>query len=110
VISSGWFLKALGQRTTDPSAAGGGMAILSEVSYLLGMKGITVKIPEATLRRLKEEARATGRSVASLVRERVETPGAALQGSVYAKTPDLAGSVAGSRRSATNDRHRFRRR
>ena len=86
------------------------MAILSELSYLSRMKGITVKLPEATLRRLKEEARATGRSVASLVRERVETPVTAIQGTVYAKTYDLAGSVAGSRRSATNDRRRFRRR
>jgi hypothetical protein len=73
------------------------------------MKGITLKLPEATLRRLKEEARASGRSVASLVRERVEAPAAAA-GSVYAMTSDLAGCVVGSRRSATNDRPRFRRR
>ncbi|HEY8206867.1 MAG TPA: ribbon-helix-helix protein, CopG family [Myxococcaceae bacterium] len=74
------------------------------------MKSITVKLREATLRRLQEEARAAGRPVASLIRERVETPVAAFQGSVYAKTSNLAGSVAGSRRSATNDRRRFRRR
>lgn len=86
------------------------MPILSEVSYLPGMKGITVKLPEATLRRLKEEARVTGRSVASLVRERVEAPAASTPGTVYAKTSDLAGSLVGSRRSATNDRPRFRRR
>jgi hypothetical protein len=84
--------------------------ILSEMSYLPGMKGITVKLPEATLRRLKAEARATGRSVAALVRERVETPASEVLGSVWEKTSDLAGSVEGSRRPATNDRRRFRRR
>jgi ribbon-helix-helix CopG family protein len=73
------------------------------------MKGITIKLPEATLRRLKAEARATGRTVASLVRERVETPVAEAPGSVWARSSDLAGSVAGSRRPATNDRRRFRR-
>ena len=36
------------------------------------MKGITVKLPETTLRRLRQEARATGCSVAALIRERLE--------------------------------------
>jgi predicted DNA-binding protein len=71
------------------------------------MKGITVKLPEATLGRLKREARASGRSVAALVRERVETPVDGDTKSVYAVTADLAGSVAGSRRPASNDRRRF---
>jgi len=73
------------------------------------MKGITVKLSPTTLRRLREEAATTGRSVASLVRDRVEghhdTSGAA---SVYALTADLAGIVDGPRRSATNSRRRFR--
>ena len=73
------------------------------------MKGITIKLPEATLRRLKQEARATGRSVAALVRERVETPPDRDGGSVYALSSDLAGSLAGSRRAATNERRKFRR-
>lgn len=73
------------------------------------MKGVTIKLPEATLRRLKQEARATGRSVAALVRERVEPPADRDARSVYAVTSDLAGSVAGSRRPASNDRRRFRR-
>jgi hypothetical protein len=38
------------------------------------MKGITIKLPEATLRQLRRQARETGRSVAALVRERVEAP------------------------------------
>ena len=38
------------------------------------MKGITIKLPDPTLRQLKQEARATGRSVEALVRERVEAP------------------------------------
>ena len=34
------------------------------------MKGITVKLPDTTLRRLRQEARTTGRSVGALIRER----------------------------------------
>jgi predicted DNA-binding protein len=70
------------------------------------MKGITVKLPEATLRRLKQEARMTGRPVAQLVRERVEAEGDG--GSVFAVTSDLAGSLAGGRKAATNGRPKFR--
>jgi predicted DNA-binding protein len=73
------------------------------------MKGITVKLPEATLRRLKREARVTGRSVAALVRERLEVPAEAEPPSVYSLTSDLSGSLGGSRRAATNDRRKFRR-
>lgn len=73
------------------------------------MKGITIKLPDATLRRLKEEARATGRSVAALIRERIEAPADREGQSVYAVTSDLAGCLAGSRRSATNEQRRFRR-
>jgi Ribbon-helix-helix protein, copG family len=73
------------------------------------MKGITVKLPDTTLRRLKQEARATGLSVAAVIREKLE--GAPLQGSqsVYEITSDLAGSVAGGRKPATNKRDRFAR-
>jgi predicted DNA-binding protein len=74
------------------------------------MKGITIKLPEATLRRLREEASASGRSVASLVRERVEAPYGEPAGSVHDLAADLAGSLAGARRAATNDRRRFGRR
>ena len=73
------------------------------------MKGITIKLTEATLRRLKQQARQTGRSVAALVRERVEAPLEARGESVYAISSDLAGSLAGGRRPATNARRRFRR-
>jgi len=73
------------------------------------MKGITIKLPESTLRRLKEEARETGRSVAALVRERVEAVPGPDDRSVFALASDLAGSVAGSRTAATNGRRRFRR-
>jgi len=74
------------------------------------MKGITIKLPDATLRRLRQEARDAGRSVAALVRERVEVPANRRAGSVYALTADLAGSLAGRRKPATNQRRRFRRR
>lgn len=73
------------------------------------MKGITIKLPEATLRRLQAQARETGRSVAALVRERIEDPPNRDVPSVYALSADLAGSVAGRRRAATNQRRRFRR-
>jgi predicted nucleic acid-binding protein len=36
------------------------------------MRGITIKLPEETLRRLQQEARKAGRTVAALVRERVD--------------------------------------
>lgn len=73
------------------------------------MKGITIKLPESTLRRLQQEARETGRSVAALVRERVEGAPDRNGASVYAVTADLAGSLAGRRRAASNERRRFRR-
>lgn len=73
-----------------------------------GMKGITIKLPEAVARRLREQARQSGRSVAALIRERIEA--SRDDGSVYAISADLAGSLAGSRLPATNARSRFRRR
>ena len=73
------------------------------------MKGITIKLPATTLRRLQQEARATGRSVAALVRERVEAAPDRGGQSVFAATHDLAGSLAGGRRAATNERRKFRR-
>jgi hypothetical protein len=76
---------------------------------MMGMKGITIKLPETTLRQLRQQARQSGRSVAALVRERVEAlPGQGVE-SVYALTSDLAGTLAGSRRPASNTRRRFRR-
>ena len=73
------------------------------------MKGITIKLPEETLNRLKREARASGRSVAALIRDRLEASTDEAAQSVYALTADLAGSVSGSRKSATNARLKFRR-
>jgi len=71
------------------------------------MKGISIKLPEATLERLRREANATGRSVADLVRERLDAAAPPSSDSVYALTSDLAGSLAGSRKAATNERRRF---
>ena len=73
-----------------------------------GMKGITIKLPEAVARQLREQARQSGRSIAAVIRERIEAPPGNL-GSVYAVTSDLAGSLAGRRLPATNARARFRR-
>ena len=91
--------------------AAGGVAYLSETSYpgFMGMKGITIKLPDTTLRQLRHQARETGRSVAALVRERVETEPDQASESVFALTSDLAGSLAGGRRPAANTRRRFRR-
>jgi len=74
----------------------------------MAMKGITIKLSEATLRRLEQEARETGRSVAAIIRERVEAPSEP-QDSVYALTHDLAGSLSGGARAATNARRKFKR-
>ena len=71
------------------------------------MKGITVKLPDTMLRRLRQEARAAGRSVAALIRQRLEVMPRRGNRSVYEITTDLAGSVAGARKPATNDRRRF---
>jgi len=93
-------------------AVGCGIAILSQRSYppaMSDMKGITIKLPEATLRRLRQEARDTGRSVAALIRECIEGPLASRTDSVYSLTSDLAGTLAGGRRAASNERRRFRR-
>jgi predicted DNA-binding protein len=73
------------------------------------VKGISIKLPESTLRRLQEEAKATGRSVAALVRERVEAPSDSGDHSVFALTSDLAGSLKGAVRAATNERRKFKR-
>jgi hypothetical protein len=73
------------------------------------MKGITIKLPDTTLRHLRQEARTTGRSVAALIRERLEAAPRRGSPSVYEITSDLASSVAGSRKPATNERRRFAR-
>ena len=72
------------------------------------MRGITIKLSDATLLQLEREARATGRSVAALVRDRVDAPRDVGASSVHNLTADLAGSVSGRRESATNRRRRFR--
>jgi hypothetical protein len=72
------------------------------------MKGLSIKLPEAVARQLREQARQSGRSVAALVRERIEAPPPGAN-SVYAITTDLAGSLAGHGMPATNARRKFRR-
>jgi hypothetical protein len=70
------------------------------------MKGITIKLPEAVARQLREQADQSGRSVAALVRDRIEARPPEV-GTVYAMSNDLAGSLAGSRAPATNARRKF---
>ena len=67
------------------------------------MKGITVKLPDTMLRRLRQEARATGRSVAALIRERLVAAAPRGSRSVHEITADLAGSD-GRRSKACNQR------
>jgi predicted DNA-binding protein len=83
---------------------------LSDLCYPvgMGMKGITVKLPEAVAQQLRDQARQSGRSFAALIRERIEAPHRDSE-SVYAVSADLAGSVSGRRLPATNARARFRR-
>lgn len=88
------------------------IAILSQLRYpvISVMKGVTIKLPEATLQRLKLQARQAGRSVSALVRERLEAPLDESDRSLYDLTSDLTGSLAGPRRAATNTRRKFGRR
>lgn len=89
-----------------------GIAVLSDMDYYISMstmQAVTIKLPKETLRRLRREARETGRTVAALVRERVEPASVESSRSVFAATSDLAGSLTGGRSSATNARRRFRR-
>ncbi len=72
-----------------------GIALVSEMSYPVFMKGITIKLPEMTLQQLRQEARATGRSVAEIVRDCLENRSDHGARSVYALSSDLAGSVSG---------------
>src|SRR5579872_4589619 len=86
------------------------IAALSDLSYpsiMSGMKGITIKLPEAVAQRLREQARQSGRSIAALIRERIEMPPRAGE-SIYSVSADLAGSLDGRRVSATNARKRFK--
>lgn len=89
----------------------GSVAALSDVSYPFAvgrMKGITIKLPEAVARQLKGQARQSGRSVAALIRERLE--GSRPDGSVHGISSDLAGCLDGAELPAANNRRRFRRR
>lgn len=97
---------SLQSRRTDLHRAG--IAILSDLEYDSDVKGVTIKLSEITLQRLRQEAQTAGRTVAALVRDRVEGIHRDGVDSVYSLTSDLAGSVAGPRRSATNERRRFR--
>jgi plasmid stability protein len=73
------------------------------------MRGITIKLPEATLRRLDVEAKATGRSIAAVVRERLDADVRPVSGTLHDLAGDLAGALTGSRLAATNERRKFRR-
>jgi hypothetical protein len=76
------------------------------------MRSITVRLLEAMHRALAAEAQASGRSIAAVVRSRLEASAARSSQSdpsVYARARDLAGVVAGSTASASNDRRRLRR-
>jgi predicted DNA-binding protein len=72
------------------------------------MKGITLKLPEETLRRLEQEARAAGRSVAAIIREHIEAP-PKMENSIYSLTRDLAGSLSDGASPAANERRKFKR-
>ena len=73
------------------------------------MKGLTVKLSEQLLKTLRREAKASGQSVAALIRERLHAKGSGGTGSVYARASALAGCLDGSGKSDTNSRRRFKR-
>lgn len=72
------------------------------------MTGITIKLPDEVLRQLQQEARATGRSVAALIRDRITMTPVRSDDSFFGLASDLAGSVAGARQAAANVRRKFR--
>jgi hypothetical protein len=74
---------------------------------MAAMRSIKIRLPESTLHLLRIQARATGRSVADLIRERLESTPSRPAASVYDLTSDLAGRLTGSRRAATSERRRF---
>lgn len=87
------------------------MAIPRERYYhkqMAGLIAISIKLPEATVRRLRWQAKARGSSVSALVRERLDEPRRDGQ-TVGDLAGDLVGSVNGPAISATNDRIKFRR-
>ncbi|NWF83152.1 MAG: ribbon-helix-helix protein, CopG family [Bryobacteraceae bacterium] len=75
---------------------------------MTAMRGITIKLPEDVAGQLRQQAREGGLSVAALMRERNGAP-SQTGGSAYAVSAGFAGSLAGSRRPATNARRKFRR-
>ena len=111
-------LQGNGDRRNVPCTLGSGwvaarprVARLSEGSYptsMGGMKGITIKLPEAVAQRLRDQARESKRSVAALIRDRLEAASHDDK-SVYAMSADLAGSLSGRQLAATNSRKRSRR-
>lgn len=72
------------------------------------MKGITIKLSEETLKRLAAETRASGRSIAAIIRERVESSPESAE-SVYRLTHDLAGRLSRASAPASNARRKFAR-
>lgn len=93
------------------SRDGSGIAGLSEQNCDQGMapmKGITVKLPESTLRQLRQRARRSGGSVSAVIRELLEREPPEEE-TVYTLVADLVGSQHGSARGATNERRKFRR-
>jgi hypothetical protein len=84
-----------------------GVAVVAASRYfdaMAVMRAITIKLSETTLRRLRQEARRTGKSIPALIRARVEIPFEGDGRSVFDVASDLAGSVAGSRSAARNTR------
>lgn len=85
------------------------MALLPVRGYLFRMKGLTIKLTEELHRRLAAEARASGRSLGAVIRGKLEGETPASSNTVHERAADLAGTLSGSRRTATNDRRKFRR-
>src|SRR5688572_28487752 len=99
-----------GRHGPSGSVQSSGITRLSESSYAPLVRGLTIKLTDDMLRKLAEDARTSGRSVAAVVREKLQAQPTGLgESSVHAQAGDLAGVLVGSRRSATNERRKFRR-
>ncbi|MBL8952606.1 MAG: hypothetical protein JNK82_17635, partial [Myxococcaceae bacterium] len=64
------------------------------------MKGISIKLPEETIRRLRNEAYETGLTLGELIRMKLSEPSQPYGATVWDLSHDLLGTVDGGKRSA----------
>ena len=65
------------------------------------MQTVTLKLDRRHIQRLKDRARATGRSQAAVVRDLIDRHLGSKKPSLHDRAKDLCGSIAGARDSST---------